>query len=111
MQIQLQLMSVVWCLMAVLAGALIGISFGLLQNKAARRNQKLERNGNLNNGFAIMPGSMRRVAYLILALGLIQIVCPLLFTNHYEWWVSAGVVGGYGAVLFTQLRRRLANSQ
>ena len=102
-------MSVVWCLLAVLAGGIIGISFGLLQNKAWRRNQQLEQNGNLNNGFAIIPGSMRRVAYLIVALALIQIVCPLLFTNHYEWWVSGGVVGGYGAVLFTQLRRRLAN--
>jgi hypothetical protein len=107
---QIQLMSTVWSLLAVLAGGLIGISFGILQTRASRRNQQLEQTGKLNTGFAVMPGSMRRVAYLVVALALVQLVCPLLFTNHCEWWVSAGVIGGYGAMLFTQLRRRLANS-
>jgi len=98
------------CLAAVLAGGLIGVSFGFLQAKASRRNQQSEQAGTLNNGLGTMPGSMRRVAYLMVALALVQILCPLLFTNHFEWWVSAGVVGGYGAILFNQLRRRLANS-
>lgn len=100
-------MTVVWSLMATLAGAVIGVSFGVLQTKAAQRNKQLVETGKLNSGFGVMPGSMRRVAYLIVALALIQLVCPLLFTTHCEWWVSAGVVGGYGAVLINQLRRRM----
>ncbi len=105
---QIQTLSILWSLLSVVTGALIGISFGMLQTKAARRNQQLEQSGKINTGFAVMPGSMRRVAYLVLALALIQVVCPLLFTNHCEWWVSGGVVGGYGAMLLSQLRRRLA---
>ena len=107
---QIQLMTAVWSLLAVLAGGIIGVSFGMLQTKAWRRNQQMEQSGKLNTGFGVMPGSMRRVAYLVVALALVQVVCPLLFTNHCEWWVSAGVVGGYGAMLLIQLRRRLANT-
>ncbi|HVV73746.1 MAG TPA: hypothetical protein VHI52_19935 [Verrucomicrobiae bacterium] len=103
-------MTVVWSAVAALAGALIGISFGLLQTKATQRNKALEQTGKLNSGFGVMPGSMRRVAYLVIALALVQLVCPLLFTNHCEWWVSTGVVGGYGAMLYNQLRRRLAHT-
>ena len=107
---QIQLMSAVWSLLAILAGGLIGVSFGMLQTRAGRRNHQLEQTGKLNTGFAVMPGSMRRVAYLVVVLALVQLICPLLFTNHCEWWVSAGVVGGYGAILFTQLRRRMAST-
>ncbi len=56
-----------------------------------------------------MPGSMRRVAYLLVALALVQVACPLLFAANCQWWVSAGVAAGYGIVLYGQLRRRLAN--
>ena len=55
-----------------------------------------------------MPGSMRRTAYLLMALAGVQFVCPLLFTNGCQWWVSAGVVGGYGWALWRKLRQNLA---
>ena len=90
---------------ALAVGAFIGVSFGLVQNLALRRNRKLHEQGSLQSGWAVMPGSMRRVAYLLVALVLVQLLCPLLFVNGTEWWVSAGVVTGYGAVLFRQLRR------
>jgi len=48
---------------------------------------------------------MKRVAYLLVALVLVQIVCPLLFIDGSQWWVSGGVVVGYGALLFRQLRQ------
>ena len=53
-----------------------------------------------------MPGSMRRTAYLLLALVLVQLVCPMLFTDGTQWWVSGGVVAGYACMLFLELRRR-----
>jgi Na+/H+-dicarboxylate symporter len=107
---QIQFMSVVWSALALVAGVIVGLSFGLVQTRAWRRNQQLEQSGRLSSSFAVMPGSMRRVAYLIVALALVQILCPLLFTHHFEWWVSAGVVGGYGTLLFSRLRQRMSNS-
>ncbi len=54
-----------------------------------------------------MPGSMRRVAYLLIVLALVQIISPALFAGGSQWWVSAGVAGGYGGLLLWQLRQRL----
>ena len=43
---------------------------------------------------------------LMMALVLVQVVCPMLFVNGIQWWVSGGVVLGYGSVLFSQLLRQ-----
>lgn len=93
------------------AGTLIGFAFGSIQKAAARRNQKLQSDGQLSSGWAVMPGSMRRVAYLLVALAGVQLICPLLFANGCQWWVSGGVVLGYGGILLQQLRRRMATGQ
>jgi hypothetical protein len=55
-----------------------------------------------------MPGSGQRIAYLLIALVIVQFVCPLLFANGVQWWVSGGLAAGYGWSLFQQLRRRRA---
>jgi hypothetical protein len=94
---------------ALVVGGLIGYAFGTIQQMALRRNEKRQQSGELNNGWAVMPGSGRRVAYLLIALVLVQIICPLFFVNGSQWWVSGGVVFGYGAILFCQLRRGRAN--
>jgi hypothetical protein len=79
----------------------------VLQNIALRRNEKLQQEGALNTGWAVMPGSMKRVAYLMVALVVVQIFCPLLFVDSTKWWVSAGVALGYGGFLFSRPRRRV----
>ena len=89
------------------SGAAIGYAFGLIQDVAYRRYLRLEKEGKFKNGWSIMPGSGQRVAGLLLALVLVQIVCPLLFVDGMQWLVSAGVVIGYGWVLFVQMRHRL----
>jgi hypothetical protein len=93
---------------ALVAGGIIGLVFGMVQNAAQRRNQRRMDEGKLNNGWAVMPGSGMRVAYLLVALVLVQLICPLLFANGIQWWVSGGVVAGYGFVLYRQLRAKLA---
>jgi hypothetical protein len=103
-------MPLIWLLTAALAGVVIGLSFGKLQTLARRRHQQLAHAGKLDAGWTVMPGSMRRACYLLLALALAQLVCPLLFTNGYQWWVSGGVVAGYGTMLFLQLRQRLSET-
>ncbi len=90
----------------LIAGVLIGAGFGMVQEAARRRNERLQQAGKLNSGWAVMPGSGARVAYLMLALVLVQLVCPLLFVNGTQWWVSAGVVLGYGWLLFRRLREQ-----
>ncbi len=89
----------------LLAGGLIGLGFGQLQHVAWRRNQALQQAGRFNSGWAAMPGSFRRIAFLLIALALVQLGCPLLFADGREWWVSGGVLVGYGSVLCRQLLR------
>jgi hypothetical protein len=107
---QIQIMPLIWSLIGAIAGVLIGLSFGKLQTLAWRRHQRLAQAGKLDTSWMVMPGSMRRVAYLLVALALVQLLCPLLFTNGYQWWVSGGVVAGYGTMLFLQLRHRLSET-
>jgi hypothetical protein len=92
--------------LAVVAGAAIGLLFGRIQDAAARRNARLQNEGRLASGWAVMPGSFRRVAYLLIALVIVQVVCPLLFSGGYEWFVSGGLVAGYGWTLYQGLTRR-----
>lgn len=90
---------------------MIGLMFGLVQNAALRRNEQRQREGKLNNGWSLMPGSGARIAYFLIVLVIIQFLCPLLFTNGTQWWISGGVLAGYGFVLYRQLRQRLAQNK
>ncbi len=99
----MQLMNVIRPLAGLFAGALIGLGFGWVQNLALKHNQKRQERGSLHSGWEVMPGSMSRVAYLLIALVLIQIFCPLLFVDGTQWWVSGGLVAAYGGLLFRRL--------
>ena len=94
-------------LVGLTAGGAIGYAFGLLQQAALRQHEQQERDGKLKNGWSLMPGSGVRVAYLLVALALVQLVCPLLFTDGTQWIVSGGVLLGYGWTLFRRLRQNL----
>ena len=106
----MQLTQIFLTLAALLSGGLIGLTFGAVQDLALRRNQRRQQSGDLKDGFGVMPGSMRRVAYLLVALFLVQILCPLLFVGGTQWFVSGGVVFGYGWFLFRRLARRRAGN-
>lgn len=93
---------------AVLAGTAIGWAFGLVQQFAAKRNAQMQATGKLNGVWSLMPGSMTRVAFLLVALAIVQVVCPMLFTGNAQWAVSAGVVVGYGFTLYQAMRTRIA---
>jgi len=100
------LVNLLQLIMGLLAGGLIGYWFGLIQDAARRRNEQRQASGRLKSGWAVMPGSGRRVVYLMFALVLVQAICPLLFRDGVQWWVSAGVAGGYGLTLFRQLAHK-----
>jgi len=88
-----------------IAGIAIGLGFGTVQKLALRRNQLRQESGELRTGWAVMPGSMRRIAALLVALLVIQIFCPMLFMDGVQWWVSGWLLAGYGAMLLRQLRQ------
>jgi hypothetical protein len=98
-------------LTGLVVGAIVGVGFGILQDAARRRNERKEAEGELNSGWQLMPGAGTRVAYFLLVLVAIQLVCPLLFRDGIQWWVSGGVAAGYGVMLFLQLRRRLSGNK
>ena len=92
------------------AGAAIGYAFGLLQNAALRRHEQRAQDGKLKSGWSLMPGSGARISYLLCALLLVQLICPLLFVGGTQWVVSGGVVLGYGWMLLVQLRLRVKSA-
>ena len=92
---------------ALVLGGVIGLAFGMIQNAALLRNKRRQQAGDLNSGWAVMPGSMRRVAFLMMALVIVQVACPFFFHNDIiQWLVSTGVVAGYGWTMLDQVRMR-----
>ena len=108
---QLVISQILLSALALVAGSAIGLVFGAVQDAAARKNLALQTAGKLSNGWAVMPGSMRRTAYLLVALAVVQVGCPLLFKGGYQWWVSGGVVLGYGWMLYRKLRQTMAETR
>jgi len=101
-------LGIIYSLLGLGVGSGTGYAFGLLQAAALRRNEQRQREGKLNSGWVLMPGAGARVAYLLVTLLIIQGICPLLFRDGVQWWVSGGVVFGYGWTLGQSLRLKLA---
>ena len=100
-------------IIALIVGGLIGAAFGMIQERARRRNEKRQDAGKFSNAWSAMPGSGMRVAGLVIALVLVQVLCPMLFSQNgqIKWWVSGGVAAGYGLMLALQLRQRLSGTK
>lgn len=110
MPMQSELIQILSGVAGLVAGSLIGLGFGAIQEAAARRYHRMQNAGSLTSGWALIPGSMSRTAYLLLALAGVQLICPLLFSNGCQWWVSGGVVAGYGWSLWRKLRHSMGAS-
>ncbi len=95
--------------LGLVLGGSIGLGFGVLQSAAQRRSRRRQEDGRLRTGWMLVPGSMSRVAYLLVALVLVQVISPGMFAAGGQWWVSAGVAGSYSALLAWQLYRRRAS--
>lgn len=108
---QLHPTDILFGLVALAAGGAIGLAFGLLQQAAQRRHDALQQAGKLKNVWTLMPGAGVRVAYLLIALILVQLICPLLFSDGTQWVVSGGLLLGYGWTLLSKLRSRIRASR
>jgi uncharacterized BrkB/YihY/UPF0761 family membrane protein len=88
------------------AGAIVGVAFGAIQFAAQRKYELRQRKGQSTGGWIVVPGSFTRVAFLMLALVIVQLCLPSLFLDNMKWMVSVGVVVGYGWTLLQQIRIR-----
>jgi ABC-type Fe3+ transport system permease subunit len=95
-------------LAAVTVGWAIGFWFGSTQSSALLRNKQKRESGKLKSGWMIMPGSMSRVAMLLIVLVVIQIAVPMFFRENIQWILSAGIVLGYGWTFVKRLRKHAA---
>ena len=89
---------------ALTLGVVIGLVFGLIEERIQRRREK----SATAQPAAGQPGSgtMRRTAYLLVALVVVQVLCPMLFTDGQQWSVSAGLLVGFGMVLYRGYLRK-----
>jgi hypothetical protein len=103
---QTQISNVFLLLLALVAGGMIGFAFGTIQASATRRHERLQLEGKFKSGWSATPGSFRRVAYLLIALAMVQFLFPVFFVpgSISQWCVSGGVVAGYGWTLYRQMR-------
>jgi hypothetical protein len=100
-------MNILLSIVGLIAGGIIGFSFGVIQDKALKQNEQRQRTGVVKSIWTMIPGSGVRTAYLLIVLLIVQITCPLFFDGHIEWIVSAGVALGYAWTLTQQLRRKI----
>jgi hypothetical protein len=54
-----------------------------------------------------VPGSMARVAFLLMALVAVQI----LFPSADKWWLSGALAVAYGIPFFWQLKDRISQAR
>jgi uncharacterized BrkB/YihY/UPF0761 family membrane protein len=104
-----QVSDIIIMAVALLIGGAVGLLFGYIQNAAIKRNQEIQAKGKINSSFSFMPGSMTRVAMLLILLVIIQLTCPIFFKSNIQWFVSGGVVLGYGWTLLKKLHNNTAH--
>jgi hypothetical protein len=86
--------------LGIVLGVIIGGAFAWLQLLALRRNELLERREQVPTFLRQIPGSGGRVAFLLMALVLAQV----LFQSASVVWMAAGVAVAYAIPFAWRLR-------
>ncbi len=79
-------------LQGITLGVLIGGTFAWLQLQALRRNELLEKRQQLPTLLRQLPGAGGRVAFLLLALVIAQVIAPTVD----KLWLSGSLAVSYG---------------
>jgi hypothetical protein len=88
-------------LLGVAFGTIIGGVFAWLQLQALRRNELLEKRQELPTLLKQIPGSGARVAFLLIALVLVQVFVP----TADKWWLTGSLALSYGVPFLFRLLR------
>jgi len=94
-------------LLGITLGILIGGSFAWLQLRAARRNELLQKQQQSPEILRQVPGSMTRVAYLLMAL----VAAQVFFPHADKWCLSAALVVAYGIPFFWRLKDKISQAR
>ena len=86
-------------LLGIIMGLVIGGVFAWLQLQALRRNELIEKRQQLPTLLKQIPGSGMRVAFLLIALVLVQVLVP----SANKWWLSGALAVGYGVPFLWRL--------
>jgi len=91
--------------LGLILGMAIGGTFARLQLLALRRNELLEQRQQLPGLLRQLPGAGGRVAFLLVALVLVQV----LFPAADKWWLSGGLVITYAIPFLWRLKDKYSN--
>ncbi|HUI06472.1 MAG TPA: hypothetical protein VL486_05650 [Verrucomicrobiae bacterium] len=94
-------------LLGITLGTLIGGAFAWMQLRAARRNELLQRQQQSPEILRQVPGSLTRVAFLLMALVAVQVFFP----QADKWCLSGALVVAYGIPFFWRLRDRIPQAR
>jgi hypothetical protein len=78
-------------LQGIALGVLIGGTFAWLQLAALRRNELTETRQRLPSLLKRLPGSGARIAFLLMALALVQVILP----GADKWWLTGSLLVSY----------------
>jgi hypothetical protein len=93
-------------LLGIILGMTIGGAFAGLQLRAARRNETIGK--QLPGGILRqVPGSMTRVAFLLMTLVAVQVFFP----GADKWWLSGALAVAYAIPFFWQLKDRISQAR
>ena len=94
-------------LLGILLGLIIGSAFAWLQLRAARRNELLQQQQQPTGALHQVPGSMGRVAFLLMALVAVQVFFP----HADKWSLSGALVVAYGIPFAWRLKDRISQAR
>ena len=87
-------------------GIIIGTVFAWVQLQALRRNELLAQQQKLPASLRLLPGSAARVAFLLVALVLVQNLCP----HADKWWLTGSLLLTVAAPTVWRLARGRASA-
>jgi hypothetical protein len=95
--------------LGLLVGMVIGAGYAWLQLLALRRNELLQQQEKPRGVIAMLPGSMARVALLLLVLVLIQVLDQKQMINRI--WLVIGLVVAYSVPFFWRLKQMMSRKR
>ena len=87
-------------------GATIGLAFAWFQLQALHRNELLERQMEVPGWMRQIPGSMGRVAFLLMSL----VGAQMCFGSNIDVrWMALGVAVGYALPFIARLKEKIGD--
>jgi drug/metabolite transporter (DMT)-like permease len=93
--------------LGLLLGVIVGGTYAALQLAALRKNERRQQQEQQSPKVtAMLPGSMVRVALLLVALVLVQVFVPEEYKKNprFYWCLAIGVVVAYSVPFFWRLK-------